>query len=92
MEEMGYKQIGPTKIYCDCDPAIKLADGPEKLSHRTKAPELEAYKLREYIADRIIEPVWISTHENPADIGTKPLPRPAFIKHRSRMTMKFPSA
>ena len=92
LEEMGFPQTGPTKIYCDCDPAIKAADGPGKMTHRTKAFELEWYKLREYISDQIVHVVWISTNDNPADVGTKPLARPAFMKHRSRMTVKYPSA
>ena len=90
LEEMGYKQTAPTKIYCDCDPAIKLADGPGKLSHRTKAMDLKMHKLREYITDELIELIWVSTNNNPADIGTKPLPGPPFMKHRARMTVKYP--
>ena len=90
MEEMGYKQTAPTKIYCNCDPAINLADGPGKLSHRTKALELRLHKLREYITDEIIEVVWVSGTDNPADIGTKALPGPAFMKHRNRMPVKYP--
>ena len=92
MEELGYPQTAPTKIYCDCDPAIKLADGPGKLSHRTKAFELELYKLREYVSSGLVDVVWISTNDDPADIGTKSLPGPAFSKHRSRMTVKYPLA
>ena len=85
--ELGYPQTEPTVIYEDNAAALALVNGPGKLHHRTKSMALRFHKLREYRADGIINVTSISTKDNTADIGTKNLPKPIFVKHCSHVAV-----
>lgn len=56
--------------------ALKLTKNPE-FHGRTKHINVRHHFIRECVKRGDIEPYWISGKENPADLFTKPLPRPA---------------
>jgi hypothetical protein len=72
--------LKPTKMYCDNQGAIKLAKNP--IFHaRTKHIEIHHHFIREKVQDKQVTLQYISTHDQPADILTKPLSRPKFQQH-----------
>ena len=77
---------GLPRLFGDNQGAIKLAFNPvfHKLS---KHFAIKFHYVRSLIRNRIIHIQHVPGKDNPADIMTKSLPRPAFEKHRSGMGM-----
>jgi hypothetical protein len=87
--EMGVRLTAPTIVYEDNLAAVALANGSAKISNRTKAASLRLHKIRELVSDGIIAVLPVPTDHNIADLGTKPLPRPAFRKFARTTTVPF---
>ena len=70
----------PTIVYEDNDAALKLAQG---LSFNANSRHVVARysRVREIIADQLIQLQYVSTHNQLADGLTKILPTPNFIRH-----------
>lgn len=76
--------IGPTPTYIDNKAAITI--GKNNTSHdSTKHINYRMHYLRDLIATKIIEPIYIATDDNPADIFTKPVNVDKFEKHRKSL-------
>lgn len=76
----------PMQLFADNAGAIALSK--EAANHiRTKHIDLRYHFIRRHIECNTFLPIWISTHKNTADIFTKVLPRPAFIHHRSGLSL-----
>ncbi|CAA7022682.1 unnamed protein product [Microthlaspi erraticum] len=72
LKDFGYEQKS-VEIFCDAQSAIDLSKN--NVHHeRTKHVDVKYHKIREVIADGIVEVLKISTLCNPADIFTKILP------------------
>ncbi|KAL1189497.1 Retrovirus-related Pol polyprotein from transposon TNT 1-94 [Cardamine amara subsp. amara] len=72
LKDFGYEQKS-VEIFCDSQSAIALSKN--NVHHeRTKHVDVKYHKIREVIADGIVEVLKISTLSNPADIFTKILP------------------
>ena len=70
--------------YCDSVSAIACAREP-KIHQKTKSIRTRYHSIRSHAStnpDKILELVYISTHENPADLFTKILTRKKFEKFR----------
>ena len=68
------------KLVCDNQGAIALTQNPEYHA-RTKHIDIRYHFIRQHVDEGSIELIYCPTHENTADIFTKPLPRPQFEKH-----------
>lgn len=72
LKDFGYEQK-TVEIFCDSQSAIALSKN--NVHHeRTKHIDVKYHKIRDCIADGIVEVLKISTLSNPADIFTKVLP------------------
>ena len=78
--------VTPT-IYCDSRPAIdtvrnrKTVKGNKHIARRY-------HFVKDYILNETLKLAYISTDKNIADIYTKPLEGPAFVKHADTMVSK----
>jgi hypothetical protein len=76
----------PMQLFTDNAGAIALSK--EAANHvRTKHIDLRYHFIRRHIEAKTFIPVWVSTHKNTADIFTKILPRPAFVHHRTGLSL-----
>jgi hypothetical protein len=71
----------PFPLLCDNQSAITLANCDTN-SPRSKHIDVRYHFIREKIEDGTFETSWIPTADMTADIFTKPLPFPAFSRHR----------
>lgn len=77
LEELQFKEDGPTLIYCDNISAIKLSNNPV-LHGRSKHIDVKYHFLRDLMNDGVINRVYCRSEDQIADILTKPLKFPAF--------------
>ena len=73
--------------FCDSVSAIACAREP-KVHQKTKSIRTRYHSLRTHASrnpGKIVELIYISTHENPADLFTKILPRPKFEAFRDQI-------
>lgn len=73
LKELGLQHIGPTVLNCDNRAALSIAANPVH-HERTKHVEIDCHFIREKQASTVIQPQYISTSNQLADIFTKPLP------------------
>ena len=78
--ELGFTQLGPTKIYEDNEGAIVLAKKMH-LRNRSKHIGLRFCFVQHLIAAGIIEPVHVASGNQHADLGTKALADQSFNYH-----------
>jgi hypothetical protein len=71
LDKLGFPQKEPTPIYCDSEAAIAIANN--KRSTHNKGIDVKYEQIREWIRKRDIITVPCSTHDQRADIMTKPL-------------------
>lgn len=79
LEELQLKQQGATSIYCDNSSTIKLSKNPV-LHGRSKHIDVKYHHLRDLTKDGVIDLISCRSEDQVADIFTKPLKLPAFIK------------
>jgi hypothetical protein len=79
LHHISMEQQLPTTLFCDNQSAIKMVQNPEFHS-RTKHIDVHIHFVREKQDDKTISIQYISTHDQLADILTKPLHRVAFEK------------
>ncbi|PON49914.1 hypothetical protein PanWU01x14_227220, partial [Parasponia andersonii] len=81
LEQLHFKQEGATAIYCDNSSAIKLSKNPV-LYGRSKHIDVKFYFLRDLTKDGRIDLFYCKSEDQIADIMTKPLKLPTFLKLR----------
>ena len=81
LEELQFKEDGPTLIYCENSSAIKLSKN-HVLHGRSKHLDVKYHFLRDLTNDGVINLVYCRSEDQIADILTKPLKFPAFQKLR----------
>lgn len=79
LHHISMEQQLPTTLFCDNQSAIKMVQNPEFHS-RTKHIDVHLHFVREKQDDKTISIQYVSTHDQLADILTKPLHRVAFEK------------
>ncbi|KAJ8751551.1 hypothetical protein K2173_016789 [Erythroxylum novogranatense] len=84
LKELGYTQKGCTTVMCDNSSAIKLSKNPV-LHGRSKHIDVRFHFLRNLTKDGAIEMVHCGTHDQIADLLTKPLKLDAFKKLREQL-------
>lgn len=83
LNEMGFKSSSVT-ILADNKSATDLVANPAH-HERSKHFRIRFHKIRELQEEGTIKVRWTQRENNPADIGTKALPRPDFVKWRSEL-------
>lgn len=76
----------PIILYVDNTEAISLSKEPKNHGH-FKHIDIRYHFIREYIENGVVLPNWFSSHRNIADILTKALPRPLFLKHATGLQL-----
>lgn len=74
-----HEQNGPTKIYYDSKPAIKLFKNPT-LRGRSKHIDIKYHLMCEFVRDKEIEIGYCRTEKQVADIFTKALKIESFLE------------
>jgi len=82
LEELQFKQRGPTAIYCDNISTIKLSKNPV-FHDMSKHIDVRFYFLRDLTKDEVIEVLYCKSENQVVDILTKPLKLSAFQKLRN---------
>jgi hypothetical protein len=85
MEEVGLKQIGPTRLYQDNKAAIQVAMNRGSLSRKTRGTDLKVLTLRNKVEDLKVVPIYLNTLDMLADIGTKALDPKTFCRLRDML-------
>jgi len=82
MKELSLPQEDPTKIFVDNKSAIVLAKNP--IFHdRNKHIDTRYHYIRECVSKKDVQLEYGKTHDQVANIFTKPLKREDFIKMKS---------
>ena len=85
LRDYGYK-LSKVPLLCDNESAICLADNPIEHS-RTKHIDIRYHFLRDHQQKGDIEIAYASTHNQLADIFTKPLNEKTFSKLRNKLNI-----
>ena len=91
MDMLGYKQDNPTPIAQDNNACIFLVKG-SGMYNRAKHIDTRIYRIRELSESGEVKLYKVSGENQPADIFTKSLPRPSFVKHRNSLMGECSSA
>jgi hypothetical protein len=91
MEMLAYKQTNPAPITQDNNACIFLVKG-SGMYNRAKDIDTRVYRIRELSESGEVKMYKVTGENQPADIFTKSLPRPAFEKHRRSLMGERPYA
>ena len=90
MDEENFKGYGVTcdkvPLWCDNESAIKISLNPV-LHFKTKHIEIQYHFIRDHIRQGEIELHYVNTHDNLADIFTKPLDEARFRELRHELNI-----
>nr|GEX93307.1 hypothetical protein [Tanacetum cinerariifolium] len=86
--KLGIRSFSTPILGCDNHAATYLSDNPI-FQARTKYIEIDYHFVREKVAQGDLQVQYISTHDQIADIFTKPLPTPIFLFLRSKLQRKY---
>jgi Reverse transcriptase (RNA-dependent DNA polymerase) len=90
IEEIGFKVETPITINVDNQSSIQISEND--IHHdRTKHIDIKFYFIRNLIDTGIIKPKWVSTHNQLADIFTKPLGSKLFARFRDALITHTPT-
>jgi hypothetical protein len=84
LNELGFSQDEPTKIFVDNQPSMSIAEKPTHHAH-TKHIRVQFHYVRELIELGDVKLSHVTTDEQPADIFTKSLGRLKFLKFRGML-------
>ena len=79
----------PFPILSDNQAACSLSNSPA-ISARSKHIDIRHHFICDHVLDGSFSTTWIPTADMPADIFTKPLPLPAFSRHRDVLGLSIP--
>jgi hypothetical protein len=85
LRDYGYN-LSKVPLLCDNESAIHMVDNPVEHSH-TKHMDIRYHFLRDHQQKRDIKISYVSTHNQLADIFTKPLDEKTFSKLRNELNI-----
>ena len=77
-------EMDPTIIHCDNQSCVKLSENPV-FHDRSKHIEIKYHYIRDMVQRKIVHVQYLSTHEQIADIFTRPLAKTKFEYFRERV-------
>jgi hypothetical protein len=77
-------EMDPTTIHCDNQSCVKLSENPV-FHDKSKHIEIKYHYIRDMVQRKTIHVQYLSTHEQIADIFTKPLAKTKFEYFRERL-------
>lgn len=80
--------IGPFPIYGDNQGSIFIASNPVQ-ERRSKHIDIRYHYVRDLVEDKEVEISFVDGNENPADMFTKNLAAPKFLKFREQLGLEF---
>lgn len=72
LSELGFPPSAPITVHCDNQAAIHISENPV-FHERTKHIEIDCHFIREKILSGLISPSYLRSHDQLADLFTKPL-------------------
>ena len=75
--------MDPTIIHCDSQSCVKLLENPV-FHDKSKHIEIKYHYIRDMVQRKTIHVQYLSTHEQIADIFTKPLAKTKFVYFRKK--------
>ena len=87
LADLGYPQNSPTILHEDNQGSIALARNPSS-NARAKHIDVKHHILREHVANGTIDPHYVNTKDNVAEIFTKPLARGPFTTLRGYLGLR----
>jgi hypothetical protein len=89
LEGLGLAQPNPTTLHCDNDAASRLAE--DHIWHpQVKHIRVKYHSVRELVANSELTVTRVRSCDNTADILTKPLARPDFLRLRNYLGLREP--
>jgi hypothetical protein len=85
LRDYGYK-LRKVPLLCDNESAIHMSDNPVEHS-RTKHIDIRYHLLRDHQQKEDIKIAYVSTHNQLADIFTKPMDEKTFSKLRNELSI-----
>ena len=85
---LSFPSVSPFPLLSDNQSACALANN-SAITSRSKHIDIRYHFIRDHIADGTFCTHWVPTSDMPADIFTKPLPLPLFLKHRAALGLVF---
>jgi hypothetical protein len=85
LRDYGYK-LSKIHLLCDNESAIRIADNPVE-HNRTKHIDIQYHFLRDHQQKGDIEIAYVNTHNQIADIFTKPLDEKTISKLRNELNI-----
>jgi hypothetical protein len=85
LRDYGYK-LSKIHLLCDNESAIRIADNPVE-HNRTKHIDIQYHFLRDHQQKGDIEIAYVNTHNQIADIFTKPLDEKTISKLRNKLNI-----
>jgi hypothetical protein len=85
LRDYGYK-LSKVPLLCDNESAIHMSDNPVEHS-RTKHIDIRYHLLRDHQQKEDIKIAYVSTHNQLADIFTKPMDEKTFSKLRNELSI-----
>ncbi len=85
LHEIGVLQTNPTMVYCDNQPAVRIAHNQGAMSEKTKHLDIRIFKIKQLIESKQIRLQYIKTQRNLSDIFTKNLPAQQFVFLRDQL-------
>lgn len=86
LSNVGFEVPRPFPLLCDNQSTLKQINNPDSVnSPKSKHIDVRFHFIRANVCDGLFDTIWIPTEDMIADVFTKPLPLPAFERHRSSL-------
>ena len=89
IQELGLEKDDPLPLFGDNQACLSWVNTDDMVSRRTKHIDVRYHYIREAIQSGLISFSYVNTHDNLADLMTKPLPFATLVKFREALGLRF---